>query len=130
MTMILPLILLMGVYYAVIWPLTNTLHLDGESVRAATGMLAQVPGGFGAYNSFYGELEIVKHFDAFRAFLPFSATDMASIESFSQGFNFLGLNLLNSCLLYTSRGSPHLVWFMMRYLPYRRQRTALQISLK
>ena len=96
LTMILPLILLMGVYYAVIWPLTNTLHLDGESVRAATGMLAQVPGGFGAYNSFYGELEIVKHFDAFRAFLPFSATDMASIESFSQGFNFLGLNLLNS----------------------------------
>ena len=96
LTMILPLILLMGVYYAVIWPLTNTLHLDSGSVQAATGMLAQVPGGFGGYNSYYGELEIVNHFNDFRNFLPFSSTYMASIEFFSKGFNFLGLNLLSS----------------------------------
>lgn len=96
LTMILPLILLMGVYYAVINPLTNTLHLDAESVRSATGMLAQVPGGFGSYNAFYGELEIVKHFGEFQNYLPFSSGDLSSIGFFSSGFNFLGLNLLGT----------------------------------
>lgn len=95
-TMILPLILLMGVYYAVINPLTNTLHLDGNQVREATGMLAQIPGGIGGYNSFYGELEIVKHFGEFKDFLPFTGDAQSSVEFFSSGFNFLGLNLLGT----------------------------------
>lgn len=96
LSMILPLILLMGVYYAVINPLTNTLHLDGNQVREATVMLAQIPGGIGGYNSFYGELEIVKHFAELKNFLPFTGDPLSSVEFFSTGFNFLGLNLLGT----------------------------------
>lgn len=98
--MILPLIVLMGIYWAVVNPLTNTLHLASSDVNAATQMLSQIP-GFSGYNSFYGEIEIIKHFNELKEFLPFSAADMARVEFFSRGFNMLGLDLLG-----TPMGSP------------------------
>ena len=94
-TMIIPLLLLMGVYWAVVNPLKNTLHIDGASVDQAVKFLATIPGVGGSFNAYYGEIEIVNHFSQLRDHLSmFNAQDLGNIDLFSQGFNFLGLNLL------------------------------------
>ena len=88
---------MMGIYYSVVNPLQNTLHIAGSKVTEAMQLLQQVPGVGNLFSGFYGEIDLVKHFDFFKDFLPmFSADEAANIASFGQGFNFLGLNLLDT----------------------------------
>ena len=90
LTSIIPLIIMMGIYYSVVNPLQNTLHIAGSKVEEARQLLQQVPGVGNLFSGFYGEIDIVKHFDFFKDFLPmFSADEAANIASFGQGFNFL-----------------------------------------
>ena len=97
LTSIIPLIIMMGIYYSVVNPLQNTLHIAGSKVTEAMQLLQQVPGVGNLFSGFYGEIDLVKHFDFFKDFLPmFSADEAANIASFGQGFNFLGLNLLDT----------------------------------
>ena len=95
---LLPLLLVMGVYYAVIFPLQNTLHIAADKVQSAISMMQQIPGvGVNFSGGYYGELEIVKHFDSIRDHLTmFSDGDIANISQFSHSFKFLGLDLLSS----------------------------------
>ena len=97
LTSIVPLIIMMGIYYSVVNPLQNTLHIAGDKVSEAMQLLQKVPGVGNLFSGFYGEIDLVKHFGFFKDFLPmFSADEAASISSFGQGFNFLGLNLLDT----------------------------------
>ena len=97
LTSIIPLIIMMGIYYSVVNPLQNTLHIAGSKVTEAMQLLQQVPGVGNLFSVFYGEIDLVKQFDFFKDFLPmFSADEAANIASFGQGFNFLGLNLLDT----------------------------------
>ena len=93
--MLIPLPILFGIYYSVIYPLRNALHIDANVVSQATQMLSKIPGVSSTFVSQYGEIEIIKHFDSLRDTLTmFSAQDIEKIESFSYGFKFLGLDLL------------------------------------
>lgn len=93
-----PLLLMLGVYYAVLNPLTNTLHVDSSSVYQATNLLSQIPGAGATFTGQYAEIQIVQNFGFLKDYLAniFSTTDLSHIASFSQGFNFLGLNLLGT----------------------------------
>lgn len=100
LTTLLPFPIMLGLYYSVVFPLKNVLHLPSEAVDKALNMLNTIPGigsSFSA-NSFYNEIEIVKHFDALRDHLTgvFTGSELDQIESLSHGFQFLGLDLLQT----------------------------------
>ncbi len=96
-TMFLPFIVMFGLYYTVLNPLANALHLSSDAITKALDMLSHVPGLGSSYNAAYAQIEIVKNFASLKPFLTmFGANDMAKLESFSHGFMFLGLNLLQT----------------------------------
>ena len=96
LTTMLPLPIMLGIYYSVIYPLSNTLHVAKDSVAKATDFVSRLPGVVAATNQ-YVELEIVKNFEALEQHLTmFSPEDIEKIEFFSRGFKFLGLDLLAS----------------------------------
>lgn len=98
MPSILPLFIMLGIYYSVLNPLQNTLHVAWEKVSQALSVLQGVPGVGGNFNSFYGEMEIIKHFPTLQGQLNgvFSAAEVEKINFFNRGFNFLGLDLLGT----------------------------------
>lgn len=93
---LLPFPIMLGIYYSVIYPLRNTLHIAKDTVAEATNFVSRLPGMVtSASNANYVELEIVKNFDALKEHLTmFSAEDIEKIEFFSEGFRTLGLDLL------------------------------------
>ena len=98
LTMFIPMFILMGVYYAVVSPLTNTMHMDQSVVTSALNNLTVMPGIGNQFTTIYGQLEIVNIAgqaggDLFLSNI-FSPEDVIAIANYSKGFNFLGLNLL------------------------------------
>ncbi len=110
--MILPLIILMGVFYAVAYPLQNTLHIGADKVQQASAMITQIPGiALGGTNSFYSELDLLSHFDKLQGPLSavFAPGDMAMIAPLSKGFHLFGLNLLETP---STAGFASLLWII------------------
>lgn len=93
--MLLTFPVMIGVMYSVAWPLSNTLHIAKETITQATTYVSRIPGA--GNMGFYAELEILRNFDALQDKLTmFSPADVARITTFSKGFNFLGLDLLQT----------------------------------
>ncbi len=100
LTSILPMLVLLGVFYSVAYPLTNTLHLSGDSVNQALDFMNSIPGIRQSSNTFYRQIEFVNIFPAIQnsSFVQeiFSASEIANISMFNQSFNLLGLDLLST----------------------------------
>ncbi len=97
LTSFLPLLIMLGIYYSVLNPLQNTLHISWDKISQALEFMKGLPGIGSAFGSgMYGELEIIKHFPALQDHLTgiFSGGEINNIAFFNQGFNFLGLDLL------------------------------------
>lgn len=101
LTSILPLIIMMCVYYAVVNPLTNTLHIASDKVSTALNTLSTLPGIGAGFNTYYGQIDLVKYFPQLQSHLVnsdgsalFNANDCQNIMDFHNGFNFFGLDLL------------------------------------
>lgn len=98
LTMMVPMFLLMGVYYAVISPLTNTLHLAKESVTSAINNLTTLPGIGNEFSGIYGQIDIIgiARNEEGLAYLGkiFNQIELNSISEYSNGLNFLGFDLL------------------------------------
>ncbi len=94
----LPMFLLLGVFYAVAYPLTNTLHIDANMVNNAREALAAVPGlNLSASEYYGGQVDILMYFNSFESVQNcFSQGDIARISAFSSSFDLCGLNLLVS----------------------------------
>lgn len=95
---LLPMLLLLGVYYAVINPLTNTMHIAAETVTKAVSYLNTLPGIGTSFNNFYGQIDIIKlaqtpqgttYLSGF-----FDANTIDQIKDFGQDFHSFGLDLL------------------------------------
>jgi YidC/Oxa1 family membrane protein insertase len=96
-TMILPFLVMFGLYYTVLNPLSNALHLSSAAITKAVDMLNHVPGIGTSFNTQYAQIEIVKNFQNLKPFLTmFSSSELNRLESFNHGFRFLGLNLLDT----------------------------------
>lgn len=94
-TGLIPIPIMFGIYYSVIYPLKNTLHIAEDKITLATDYLEKIP-GFSS-TSYYKELEIIKNWEYLKDNLTmFDASDIEKIESFSNGFTFLGLDILQS----------------------------------
>ncbi len=101
--MMAPMLVMLGVYYSVINPLTNTLHIASDKVAAALASLSALPGIGTTVNTQYGQISIVKYFDKLQGYLMnadgtalFTPEEAKSINEFGNGFNFLGWDLLAS----------------------------------
>lgn len=101
-TTIVPLLVMMGIFYSVAYPLTNTLHIDNQIVTNATNFLSKLP-GIGAnfaHSSMYSypQIKLIDSYHYLRDPLSavFSPADISKMDSFVQGFNFMGLNLLGT----------------------------------
>ena len=80
LTTLLPFPIMLGIYYSVIYPLSNTLHIAKDTISQATEFVSKIPGI--ASTNQYVELEIVKNFDALKDHLTmFSADDVQKILS-------------------------------------------------
>ncbi len=94
LTMIVPMLVLFGVFYAVAYPLTNTLHINGDSVNKAVSYIQQIPGYASSANPAYQQIALLKIFpniagtDAIKGL--FSVADIDKIHMFSNGFKIFG----------------------------------------
>lgn len=98
LTSFLPMFLLLGVFYAVAYPLTNTLHIDAAMVENARQALTAIPGlNLSTSAQYGGQVDILMYFNAFPSVQNCFSADMVSkIGEFSNSFNLCGLNLLVS----------------------------------
>ena len=94
LTMIVPFLVLFGVFYAVAYPLTNTLHIDSAKVTEALNYVNTIPGytaASGATNATYQEIYFLKDFSCFQNIDAiqqiFSADQLNTITMFEKGFN-------------------------------------------
>ena len=101
LTSIVPMLIMLGIFYSVAYPLTNTLHINADTVTHATSFINALPGhtvsagsGFAAYE----QIALVKILAESKALVGmlFAGGDVAKIEMFINGFNFAGFNLLET----------------------------------
>ena len=100
--MIAPMLVMLGVYYSVINPLTNTLHIAADKVNIAMNNLYALPGlGTSLSGNNYGQIYTVKYFNLLQGFFKdangqplFTNSEVDSINQYAGGFNFLGWDLL------------------------------------
>ena len=94
LTMIVPMLVLFGVFYAVAYPLTNTLHINADSVNKAVAYIQQIPGYASSANPAYQQISLLRVFpniantEAIQGL--FSAADIDKIHLFSNGFTIFG----------------------------------------
>lgn len=101
--MLAPMLVMLGVYYSVINPLTNTLHIASDKVSYALNSLSVIPGMGNSIGGNYGQIYVVKYFGALQNYLVdgngnplFNGSETEKINEFANGFNFLGWDLLAS----------------------------------
>lgn len=96
--MIAPMFVMLGVYYSVINPLTNTLHIASDKVNRLLENMYALPGmGSTFNNNNYAQINAVKYFSPLKEFFTngeFTSSEAERIDEFAHGFNFMGWDLL------------------------------------
>ena len=100
MTSIVPMFLLMGVYWTVRYPLTNTLHIAQDTVDKMIAYGKGLPVVGSALEGIYGQINFMSLYSMLRDNSDFvaqtgvSSADISKLDTFAQGFKMFGLNLL------------------------------------
>lgn len=98
LTTLLPMLVIFGIFYAVAYPLTNTLHLNSEDVNNALSYINTIPGYSASANPTYQEISLLKVFpnimntEAIQGI--FNAQEISTIQMFIGGFKPFGVDLL------------------------------------
>ena len=104
LTSVVPLIIMLGIFYSVAYPLTNTLHISTDTVSNATSFINALPGysvsggaGIGSAAT-YEQIALVRMLADSKSLIAmlFTGADVEKIEMFVNGFNFMGVNLLET----------------------------------
>ncbi|MDO5123890.1 MAG: YidC/Oxa1 family membrane protein insertase [Eubacteriales bacterium] len=100
LTSIVPMFIMLGVFYAVAYPLTNTLHISKDMVASAKDVLVSIPGlNVGTTAMYGGQIDILKYFGSFesiQACFEGGKHSIAEIGEFCSSFNLTGFNLLET----------------------------------
>lgn len=96
LTSIVPMIVILGIFYAVAYPLTNTLHLSQESVNSALSYVNSIPGyNSGTTVTTYQQVTLLKVFpniaNTAEIQAIFSQAEIDKILHFASGFNLFGV---------------------------------------
>lgn len=96
-TMVVPLVILTCVFWAVTKPLQNTLHISADKVSCAVSTYYENTEDENKSPGKYDQLQIVRNFDKIKDKLTMlSQEERDSVEEYSHGFNFLGIDLLKT----------------------------------
>lgn len=99
LTTLIPFPIMLGLYYSVVFPIQNMLHYSTDVVNQATSILTKIPGVASNFsgNTFYNEMQVVKHFSELRPYLTmFSQDQLSELDTFSKSFNLFGFDLLGT----------------------------------
>lgn len=95
-TSIFPMFIMLGIYYSVVRPLSNVIHISTDVMN----QINMIPGVYTTQNNIYSEIHALKLFTnpanvdlLINHGLP--AKEMNEIHNLAGGFNFLGLDLLS-----------------------------------
>jgi len=95
-TSLFPMLIMLGIYYAVVRPLSNVIHLSSDVIN----QLNMIPGVYLTQNNIYSEMNALKLFTntdniALLTQQGLPANELTEIHNLAGGFNFLGLDLLS-----------------------------------
>lgn len=104
LTSIVPMIIMLGIFYSVAYPLTNTLHISQSMVDSAKEFINTIPGFAVSGSSVagtvtYEQIALIKVLGESRELISqlfTSGNDAQNILMFVDGFNFAGFNLLTT----------------------------------
>ena len=96
LTTLIPMIVILGIFYAVAYPLTNTLHLSEQSVNDALKFVNSIPGYYsGTTVATYQQVTLLKVFPSVANTAEiqaiFSQADIDKILHFASGFQLFGV---------------------------------------
>lgn len=101
LTSLLPMVIMLGIYYAVVRPLTNVLHISKDAVAALSDYVNTIPGiSINTSGSIYYQIDLLRIFNnisdhsAVKEIL--TGDEIEKIQSLTGGFNFMGLDLLST----------------------------------
>lgn len=96
----LPFIVMLGIYYSVVRPLSNVLHIASDKVAQLSEYVNSIPGISLNSSSLYSEIELLRIFDSISTqegiTKILTGDEIDKIEMLTGGFNFLGLDLLST----------------------------------
>ena len=105
LTSIIPMFIMLGIYYTVVRPLSNVVHLSKDVLQNdLIPFINSIPGVNVTTSSNYHEMDILRVFNNPDSFVLLQQKGISNILSDSQidqiqnlagGFNFLGINLLD-----------------------------------
>lgn len=97
---LLPMFVMLGIYYAVVRPLSNVLHIASDKVEALSQYVNTLPGISLNSGSLYSEIELLRVFDGVSSHSGvaeiLTGDEIEKIKMLTGGFNFLGLDLLGT----------------------------------
>lgn len=114
LTSIVPMLVMLGIFYSISSPLTNTLHLDQTLVDSTVAYAQHIPGMplGSSTNAYYQQIEVLNNFGAMinTDFVKecFTTTQVESINMLSQGFELVpgsGISMLATPSTYGFFGS-------------------------
>lgn len=102
LTTLIPMLIILGIFYAVAYPLTNTLHINSQSVAEAIQTVNTIPGYAMNANPTYQEISLLKFMseignpDILNSLFgqSFTSAEINQILTFAGGFNTFGVDLL------------------------------------
>lgn len=96
---LLPMFIMLGIYYSVISPITNVLHIAADKVTSLSNYIYSIPGITPGANAHYDQISILGVFNKVSSdekVISILGDDFDKLSSFSDGFNFLGIDLLGT----------------------------------
>lgn len=102
---LLPMFIMLGIYYTVVRPLSNVIHIASEKMTSMVSLMNGMPGVNVSSTNIYHEMDILRIFNDPQAFSIISnhgkgitnilsSGDISQIQNLAGGFKFLGLDLL------------------------------------
>ncbi len=100
LTSLLPMFVMLGIYYSVVRPLSNVLHIASDKVAQLSEYVNSIPGISLNSSSLYSEIELLRIFDSISTQSGvteiLTGDEIEKIKMLSGGFNFLSLDLLST----------------------------------
>lgn len=106
LTSFFPMFVMLGIYYSVVRPLTNVLHIADSAVNTIMEVANRFPGISINSTGIYSQIDVLRLFhnpDTLALITArneitgaVSTADIMKISNLSDGFNFLGLDLLST----------------------------------
>ena len=101
---LLPMFIMLGIYYSVVRPLSNVIHIASDKMTDLLNFVNGIPGVNVSSSNIYHEMDILRIFnnpDSFQLLQDrglssiLSNNDISQIKNLAGGFNLLGLDLLD-----------------------------------